>query len=161
APMKGTNTLVLHWDGAQWSVVPSPDVPSRNGTPLDRLVAVSANGPDDVWAGGSYAINSDQTQVPTDRVLVLHWDGTRWTVADTPPPTAERAWAEGIVATSPDAVSVVGGLWTGQATQPLVERWDGARWTILEPPVDGWGSLSGAAAMPSGDLWAVGNRTGT
>ena len=160
APMKGSNTLVLHWDGDRWSVVPTPDVPSKNGTPVDRLVAVSASGPDDVWAAGSYAVDPDQTHVPTDRVLVLHWDGTGWTVADTPP-TAERAWAEGIAATSPSAVSVVGGLWTGQATQPLVERWDGARWTILEPPVDGWGLLSGAQATPSGDLWGVGNRTTT
>src|SRR5439155_22083426 len=94
----------------------------------------------------------------TDRVLVLHWDGRVWSVADTPT-TSERSWAEGVVSVSPDSVMVVGGRWTGVASQPLAERWDGERWSLEAPFVDGWGSLSGVAATPSGDLWAVGNRT--
>ena len=157
APMQGSNTLALHWDGERWSVVPSPDVPSLDGPPVDMLVGVSASGPDDVWAVGSYALHPD-TNLPSDRTLVLHWDGDAWKVVDTPSIDG-RNWAEGVASLSPTSVSVVGGRWTGEAAQPLVERWDGKTWSALDEPVQGWASLSGVAASPSGDLWAVGNRT--
>src|SRR5439155_2648324 len=43
-----TATLVLHWDGAGWSAVPSPNV-----GPLDNaLFAITAIGQADAWAGG-------------------------------------------------------------------------------------------------------------
>jgi hypothetical protein len=41
-------TLTEHWDGANWTIVPSPN----SGDPANRLVAVSADSPGDVWAVG-------------------------------------------------------------------------------------------------------------
>src|SRR5437870_3635793 len=57
-------TLVEHWDGAQWSVVPSPN-PSTS-TKLRRLAVVSAN---DIWAVGYYANGGYQYS------LTGHWVG--------------------------------------------------------------------------------------
>src|SRR5213078_2488767 len=48
-PPTGVNrTLIQHWDGATWTVVPSPD-PGPGDAALEGL---AARGPDDVWAVG-------------------------------------------------------------------------------------------------------------
>ena len=44
-----TYNLVEHWNGQQWSVVASPDVQAL----YNQLYAVSAHGPDDIWAVGA------------------------------------------------------------------------------------------------------------
>src|SRR5439155_1566738 len=59
-------TLIEHWDGSSWKVIPSPNASSENQ--LSGVTAVSAN---DVWAIGSYR-NSTGFQ----GTLVEHWDGT-------------------------------------------------------------------------------------
>ncbi|TJZ99900.1 hypothetical protein [Actinacidiphila oryziradicis] len=53
-------TLIEHWNGTRWSVVPSPD-PGSTG---NQLYGVAAAGPDNVWAVGQ---RNDAT---TDRPLV-------------------------------------------------------------------------------------------
>jgi hypothetical protein len=64
-------TLVLHWNGAAWAVVASPDPGGATGTVLNGVSALS---PADVWAVGS--ANSDS---PQPKTLILHWNGARWT----------------------------------------------------------------------------------
>jgi hypothetical protein len=76
-------TLIEHWDGTSWQVVPSPNVGGNNNqnfsNQLRGVVAVSAN---DVWAFGvtDNRVNGSETN------LVLHWDGTEWTIVPTPDP---------------------------------------------------------------------------
>ncbi|TCO54826.1 hypothetical protein [Actinocrispum wychmicini] len=68
-------TLVEHWDGTQWTVVPSPSIgvfPHLNG--------VSARAANDVWAVG-YSPTAIGGQ---EQNAALHWDGTAWTVSSTP-----------------------------------------------------------------------------
>src|SRR5207249_9413132 len=67
-------TLTLHWDGAQWSVVPSPS-PGTNA----RLLGVTAISANDVWAVGAYSDLGPQT-------LTIHWNGTSWTQVPSPSP---------------------------------------------------------------------------
>jgi hypothetical protein len=43
-------TLVLHWDGGSWAVVPSANAGSEN----NQLSAVAAVGPGDIWAVGEF-----------------------------------------------------------------------------------------------------------
>src|SRR5207253_7101542 len=76
-PFSGpTHTLVEHWDGTSWSVVPSPD-PSASGSILYGITAVSAN---DVWAVGDYPYGSAGGHV----TLTEHWDGSSWSVVPSP-----------------------------------------------------------------------------
>ncbi len=49
------STLIEHWNGSQWSVVPSPN-PSSSINLLEAVTAVAAN---DVWAVG-YALRPAQ-----------------------------------------------------------------------------------------------------
>jgi hypothetical protein len=76
-------TLIEHWDGTSWQVVPSPNVGGDNSqdfsNQLRGVVAVSAN---DVWAFG----DTDNLVNGSETNLVLHWNGTQWTIVPTPDP---------------------------------------------------------------------------
>jgi hypothetical protein len=65
-------TLIMHWTGSAWTIVPSPNVGLGN----NRLSAVAARSATDVWAVGEYDTTGD---IPVQQTLALHWDGVRWT----------------------------------------------------------------------------------
>src|SRR5438034_9070727 len=67
------STLIEHWNGSRWSVVPSPNT-SSSVNMINAVAAVSAN---DVWAVGT-------APTSTDTVLILHWNGTAWSVVPNP-----------------------------------------------------------------------------
>jgi len=72
----GQSTLAAHWDGTQWTIVPSP-----NATSNDALGAVSAISSTDVWAAGCGICGSDAGQ---GSIIVEHWDGSQWTLNSVP-----------------------------------------------------------------------------
>jgi hypothetical protein len=77
--VESVRTVTLHWDGAAWSHVPSPD-PS----PVDNeLYGVSATSSSDAWAVGY-----EQNDRKADATLTLHWNGAAWTLV--PSPDADR-----------------------------------------------------------------------
>jgi hypothetical protein len=66
-----TATVAEHWDGAQWSIIPTPTV-SYKQVQLNSISGVSS---DDVWAAG-FADNVSCQQQICGRSLVEHWDGS-------------------------------------------------------------------------------------
>jgi len=83
-----TLTLIEHFDGNAWAVVPSPNVGPNSGYQSNRLFGLAANSPNDVWAFGSYFAANGSGQQGT---LLEHWDGTSWTIAPSPDPTKKSA----------------------------------------------------------------------
>ena len=80
AGQSATLTLILHWDGTTWSIVPSPNV----GPNTNRLLGITANSADDIYAFGSnFTADGSGNQM----TLLLHWDGTNWTIVPSPNPT--------------------------------------------------------------------------
>src|SRR6266446_2211001 len=67
------STLIEHWNGSRWSVVSSPN-PSSS---VNKLNAVAAVSPNDVWAVGT-------APTRTATVLILHWNGAAWSVIPNP-----------------------------------------------------------------------------
>jgi hypothetical protein len=65
-------TLVEHWNGSVWSLVPSPN-PSPGNNGLNSVVALAA---DDVWTVGYYYTNERNGF----QALLEHWDGSAWSV---------------------------------------------------------------------------------
>jgi hypothetical protein len=147
-------TLTVHWDGTQWSVVPSPNFGSSDNT-LSGVAAVSAN---DVWAVGDYY---NSTSSP-ERTLIMHWDGTQWSVVLSPNPGSFTNFLHGVVAMSANDVWAVGNSWNGRGpvqTQTLTMHWDGTQWSVVPSPNAGsFGSfLQSVAAVSATDVWAMGN----
>ncbi|HLY18036.1 MAG TPA: hypothetical protein VKR61_12480 [Bryobacteraceae bacterium] len=78
-----TLTLTEHFDGTSWTVVPSPNIGPKSQYQSNRLLGVVAVSSTDVWAFGSYFAASGSNDQLT---LVMHWDGTAWTIVPTPNP---------------------------------------------------------------------------
>ncbi|MGI8587363.1 MAG: S-layer homology domain-containing protein [Chloroflexia bacterium] len=130
-------SLIEHWDGRIWQVVPSPQTDEI----LVGVVAVASN---DAWAVGV----GDSSEPP----LIEHWDGTRWTQVASP---VSAGGLEGIAAVSPTDIWAVGGDNRQGDDRPLVLHWDGVHWSTV-PTYSGLGSLTGVVALTAQNIWAVG-----
>jgi hypothetical protein len=139
-------TLILHWGGSAWSVVPSPNKgPWPNG--LGDVDAVSAS---DVWAVGSWF-----TKAFLDRSLTIHWDGTTWHRVPSPSPGTREVRLSGVSAVSATEVWAVG----ARGLRTLAERWDGSAWSVVPTPTPGGNAgLSDVLALGAGLVWAAGSR---
>jgi hypothetical protein len=115
APPKlaATLTLIEHFDGTNWAVVPSPNVEQNGANQSNRLLGLTANSANDIWAFGSYFATDGSGHQMT---LLLHWDGTSWAVASSPSPTkdgfpGDLLWT-GVVS-SPGDVWILGSVHDG------------------------------------------------
>lgn len=139
-------TLVLHWDGSAWSIVPSPNKgPWPNG--LADVTAVSAT---DVWAVGTWF-----TKAFVDRSLTLRWDGSAWHRVTSPNPGPREVRLSGVSAVSASDVWAVG----ARGLRTLAERWDGSSWSVVPTPTPGGNAgISDVLALGAGEVWAAGSR---
>ena len=137
-------TLIQHWDGGAWSVIPSP----YYGTGNNFLRGVAVAGPNDVWAVGAVAA-AGFTQY---RTLIEHWNGSVWSVVPGPGPSMYDNGLEGVAVEGPNDVWAVG--YYGTPYQTLIEHWNGSAWSIVPSPSSG--TLLGVAVVGPSDVWAVG-----
>ena len=111
----GVRTFAAHWNGAQWSVTPTP---SRNHARLNELDGVSCATATNCFAVGTYEGTRGQP-------LVEHWDGTSWSLV-------APAAASGVLR----SVSCISATSCYAAGTPpsygkvLIERWNGTTWSI-------------------------------
>src|SRR5579859_2645264 len=90
-------TLIEHWDGSSWTIVPSPNV----GTGSNFLPGVAAVSSTDVWAVGSSSTGSAY------QTLTEHWNGSSWSVVPSPNQgTASNALARLAVVAANDVWAV-------------------------------------------------------
>ena len=152
-------TLIEHWDGKNWTVVPSPN---RSATG-NLLSAVSANSPTDIWAVG-VSVDEPTTSVQT---LVEHFDGAKWKVVPSPNPLSKAFLNQNVLssvrAVSSNNVTAVGLLRdAGQQRElTLVEHWNGKKWSIVSSPNQSeapgsLNALTSVTAVSATDLYAVG-----
>ncbi len=165
-------TLIEHWNGTSWSIVPSPNV--NAGTDVNQLVGVTdvLGSGSDLWAVGSDAPPSFCMQPLHTYTLIEHFDGTNWQVVSSPnvSPGQEENSLEGVAAVSPNNVWAVGSWGSFQSAVPhvpqsLIEHWNGTSWSVtsspnVHPNVDS-NVLSAVAADAPNDVWAVGNSEST
>jgi hypothetical protein len=106
-------TLIEHWDGTQWNIVPSPNAVLNNS---NQLRSVSAISPTNVWAAGYYFDGYSY------KTLTLHWDGSAWSIVNSPNPgQADYLYA---VAALPDGKAVaVGSTDAGSNDRTLIVRY--------------------------------------
>jgi hypothetical protein len=160
APNVAVQTLVEHFDGMRWSVVPSPNPVVGSDLDQNVLTGVIALSPTDVTAAGFILDFATQRKL----TLIEHWDGQRWKVV--PSPNADSSFGafntltgiSGFNSSDLYAVGYFGDPNRAGQHATLVEHFDGISWSIVPSPKKGVAQhLNGAFALPgSMDLWTVG-----
>lgn len=152
------HTLVEHWDGTQWSIIPSPDGPTGDGW----LRGISGSSPTDIWAVGEY----DKVDFAVmAKGLTLHWNGSAWSVVVPPNPSP---WGVNplnhVVALAPNDAYAVG-QWenSSQGLSTYVIHWDGSAWAQLSSQDapgtgSGWNQLQDITKDSAGGLWTSGSK---
>jgi hypothetical protein len=113
---------------------------------FSSVVALASN---DVWAVGESIDGS-----LNETTLTEHWDGSSWTVVDSPNPDPRRD-----IFVDVSAIPGTDRLWAvgGAGDNTLVELWTGSKWKVVSSPSGGSGSFfNGVSAAASGDAWATG-----
>lgn len=153
--LRYTSSLVEHWDGSRWSVVPSPNVTTSE----NRLHGVEAISPTDVWAVGIMGVGGSGDY----STLTMHWNGEEWSIIPSPDATetgrGDNSLSD-VAAASPDDVWAVGSAYplSNTPNRGIIEHWNGEEWSLVPPPDTGDEdvSLTSVAVIASDDVWAVG-----
>jgi hypothetical protein len=145
-------TLILHWNGSAWKLVPSPD---PSGPALDQeLTSVASDSAQDAWAVGFYYTGLDKS-------MILHWNGSSWKQVTSPNPGSQGTFLYGVRSTSASSAWAVGSDFNGTADKTLIVRWDGSAWKQMTSPNPGGATqnndLSSVAVTSATDAWAVGD----
>jgi hypothetical protein len=145
-PEAPTFTLVERWDGQLWVVTATP-----NAGTVNVLNAVTAAGPEDVWAVGRTSNGVE------DLPLIERWDGIGWSLS--PAPAIDGGAALYGVAAAGRTVWAVGASRSGDlgTEQALILRWDGRKWGAETlPALPGPSVLRAVTAVSPDDAWAIG-----
>jgi hypothetical protein len=161
-----TQTLAMHWDGAAWTIVPSPSpspYPGGGWADFQSVHAVSSN---DVWAAGGKRIQAPDGFVGT-HLMVQRWNGSSWSVLNTPVTIGGSGnFIDDIEVVANDDIWFVGD-WLEFPPANVAEKralamhWNGSSFTIHDTPffnnanIGGHG-LTAISAVSSNDIWAVG-----
>ena len=123
-----SQTLIESWDGASWSIAPSPN--PGIGNSLGGVSCVSSSF---CVAVGSYAGITFGF-----RTLVESWDGSTWSVVPSPNPNpGTYDVLNSVSCVSATYCSAVGEYYDGNNQFTLIESWDGSTWSIVPSPSPG------------------------
>jgi hypothetical protein len=138
-------TLVEHWNGTAWTIVPSQNL----GTDANFLYGVAAISANDVWAvgeGHSHDISSGVT-------MAEHWNGAAWSIVPTPNIGLKANALYAVEAVATDDVWAFG---ESDGHGAIAMHYNGTAWTIVPTPATGDSALQSAVALAANDIWAVG-----
>ena len=141
---------LAHWNGTAWSSVTVPLPP--NAPTNTTLNAISADGPNDVWAVGTF-LNSVTEQFDN---FTIHFNGTAWTVV----PMPVSGSFDAIKANSPADVWAVGDQGSGSPVTAIA-HFNGTAWSAVPSPSPGHiANLTGVTTSnAANNVWAVGSFT--
>lgn len=145
-----------HFDGNDWDLVQMP----VSGTADNTLLSVTAISAADVWAVGSYCLgNGCDRGGGIFQAMILHFDGSRWSIAASPQPGTLANHLNAVIAISATDVWAVGSDSSNpQVSTPMILRFDGNSWfQVAGPDVKGSGSLSGITGVSPTDITAIGS----
>lgn len=165
------NSLIEHWDGARWKIIPSPNRTNfpAAGPDSNVLRAVDAISADDVWAVGETDIETDfgppiGFAAIGSGSLAEHWNGQFWSIVPSPPePLGQNFFdfLDGVSGTSADDVWAVGSNGApGVFRRATIDHWDGTAWTRMPAPAIGNDAqnivLEAVTAVAPDDVWTTG-----
>ncbi|HEX2293902.1 MAG TPA: hypothetical protein VHN37_01185 [Actinomycetota bacterium] len=140
-------TLVRHWDGAEWTTHPSPNVKDQS----NRLNDVVALPDGTAWAVGGRSRLKLKT-------IVQRYDGTRWRMQRSLNPSQELNSLEAVDVTPSGDVYAVGSRWNAKREyRTMIHRFDGEAWTLVPSRIPGL--FYDVEAIADDDIWAVGTHS--
>jgi len=143
-----TAPLAEHWDGAQWSIIPTPSI----SAPTAQLNSITALNSSEVWAAGF----SDNPNCLCGQTIVEHWNGNMWTRLTSPNPGVAD-YLTGVTAISATDIWAVGYEWISNFTElPLLLHYNCTTWKPFNTSQLQFGQLSSVFARATNDVWAVG-----
>lgn len=132
--------LQMHWDGSGLTVYPTPTI--TDGYYAFHTVSMSAVSSSDIWA----VCQKNTAGGYSKKNVILHWDGSSWSLAPVPDASAEHTLYE-IVANSANDVWVFGEApWT---YAPYVLHYDGNSWKEVANAPSG----TAAGALGAGEIY--------
>jgi hypothetical protein len=145
-------TLIEHWDGTSWSIVPSP---SPTGALPAGLARVSCASLTNCIAVGSYS-------PPIGggfKTLIERWNGSAWSTVTSPNAQSTRSILSDVSCASATNCVAVGHYFNGSTGKTLSERWTGTKWSVVATPnpagsTDSW--LKGVSCPTPTTCFAVG-----
>jgi len=152
-------TLILHWDGAAWIQVASPNPDSFQ----NLLVAVDGMAANDLWALGN--VGTDGYGGETVAGVMLRWNGSTWTQVALP---GGSGWQTGfstrklhdLAVVASNDVWAVGTAFSFSAFSfvPYYVHWNGQNWVEGTLPNPGMGALRTVAALSATKVYAFGGE---
>ncbi len=154
-------TLAGQRAGAHWSLQRTAPLPGARAALLFGVSCVSET--------ACTAVGSGTGRTGRTRPLAERWDGSRWSVQRTPPPSAAVGYLAGVSCGSSTACLAVGyaGNRPGSAGVAVAQRWNGHRWATertVRPTGARASFLSGVSCTGPRSCTAVGfanNPNGT
>ena len=130
-------TVAERWNGAGWTI-------QRTRNPLSGASSSVLNGVSCTSATACTAVGSYTNSAGAAVALAERWDGTSWTIQQTPNPgSASSSALNGVSCASRAACTTVGSYTNRAGTQlALAEAWDGTSWTIQNTAGAGLRSVS-------------------
>jgi hypothetical protein len=124
-------TLIETWNGADWSIVPSPN----NGAFGNDLRGVSCVSARSCQAVGEYG----NASLVTNQSLIETWNGVSWSIVASPDIGTKVNVLDAVSCRSHDSCQAVGGYFNASLDdyQTLAESWDGRTWSIVPSPDNG------------------------
>jgi hypothetical protein len=152
----GHRTLIEHWNGRNWSVVPSAH-PGPRGRGF--LLGVSATGPRDIWAVGYYAASQTRQHTFTER-----WNGSAWRQIPSPNLACHlNDFTSVSMLSRTDGWAVGGAAYCGNPTERSeTAHWNGVRWSLVpsQNTKPNGTYLEGVVSVSHNAAWAVGASEG-
>ncbi|MFN7994165.1 MAG: carboxypeptidase-like regulatory domain-containing protein [Bryobacteraceae bacterium] len=147
----GRRTLIEHWNGRSWNIVPSTqlDLPGYDAVILEDALALASN---NIWVVG----HAEDFSSLNSATLIAHYDGANWSLVPSPNPSGN---------TLPDALYAIARAGNrlyavGETNFPgsaLILAWNGSGWhSVANHCV---GPLRGISAVSSSTIFAAGSYT--
>ena len=135
--------MIVQWNGASWTLVPSPGAGVLNSVSCTSATVC-------------VAVGSDNGQA-----LIEQWNGTTWSIVPSPSVgSGQSVWLNQVSCVAASTCVSVGSFGpSGSPLKTLVEQWDGTSWSIVPSPdesPDESDALNGVSCTASSACTATG-----
>lgn len=121
-----SKTLTETWNGASWSITPSPD----KGSSDNSLSSVACTSRVFCITVGDYA----SAATLTNGSLIEQWNGSAWSISSSISRVREAHSLDGVSCAEASSCVAVGSLANPAITETLIETWNGEKWSVTSSP---------------------------